>query len=334
MDFRELNLGAQLDEEGFSNKRAVFEDSDDEQEDYELNNAATTQRNSFIPENDNLSGGIMSDDIGFMKRESVMIEISKQSEGQNDSIEYTPDKSTEIINDPEEFNIDDIEGIPYSREGGRPIHHKENKEPLYGITTVAKLLGLSTQAVRNYCDYFEDYLQIQKKESGHRIFTYDDIERIRQLLKTKDEKNLTLEQLKEYLQGPEQFEVVPESQRFETAIERMEQAFELSLKSAISYVIESNSKLLEQKDEETYKMLNGVSEQLKSQDAAINELIEIIKDKKETSDTILSKTIEQLQNSLKDRDQRIEDLIKVSEQQNAKITEYETKKQKKFFGLF
>lgn len=335
MDFRELNLGTQIDEEGFAGKRAVFEDSEEESEGFmKSNTAGVTERDYSIKEQADITEDILSDTVEHEKNETTENVFYKKTEDSDLVLENPATNPVEVVRDTGEFSIEDIEGAPYARTGGRPIHHAEKKEPLYGTTAVAKVLGLSTQAIRNYCDYFEDYLQIQKKESGHRSFTYADIERLRQLVKLKDEKNLTFEQLKEYLKGPEQFEVIPESQRFETAIEKMEQAFEMSLKTAISYVLDSNAKLLEQKDEETQQVLNGVSEQLKSQDAAISQLIEIIKDGQSTSDEKLSKTIDNLQASLKERDERIEELVKLNEQKTSKIIELETKKQKKFFGLF
>jgi len=36
----------------------------------------------------------------------------------------------------------------------------------------------------------------------------------------------------------------------------------------------------------------------------------------------------------KEKDAKIEELIRITEQQNSKITELETKKQKKFLGIF
>jgi len=334
MDFRELHLGTQLDEEVHSGKRAFFEDSDDEQEEFSVNNSIAREKYSSRKEEPASSVQSITNNTTSLETESKSTEVTTGLDTADIPVDTATIISEEVIEDAGEFDINDIEGLPYSRQGGRPIRHKEKKEPLYGTTAVGQMLGLSTQAIRNYCDFFEDYLQIQRKEGGHRSFTYDDIERLRQLINIKDEKNFTFKQLKEYLEGPENFNVIPEAQRFETAIEKMEQVFEMSLKNAISYVVESNSKLLEQKDEETKKMVNGVAEQLKCQDAAISELLEIIKDRQSSTEDELNKTIEKLQDSLKERDKKITELVMMTEQQSARITELETKKQKKFLGLF
>ena len=337
MDFRELHLGTQFDEENSVEKRAFFSDfdDDDELEDYSANRIPAASKNdSPAKKKVNITEDNVIENVNNTKKDSVMTGDYNQNEDSIETTETIPVISEEVIQETGEFDISDIEGIPYAREGGRPIRHKEKKEQLYGSTYVSKTLGLSPQAIRNYCDYFEDYLQIQKKESRHRAFRYEDIERLRQLIKIKDEKNFTFEQLKEFINKPDNFEVIPESQRFESAIEKMEQVFETSLMKAISYVIDSNSKLLEQKDAETAQLISGVSEQLKKQDDTIAQLIEIITDEKKSSDESLSKIIEQLQSTLSERDKRIEDLVKMVEQQNSKIVELETKKQKKFFKLF
>jgi len=244
----------------------------------------------------------------------------------------------EVVEENTEESYDSIEGGPYSRVGGRPIREKKDDLILYGTTDVAKMIGMSTQAIRNYCDYFEDYLQIPRKESGHRSFTQKHVDKLRGLIEIKDKKNLTFEQLKEYLIQPESFDIIPESQKFEVAMDKMQELFENSLRSAMNYISDSNVKMLEEKDAATARVMTEVTEQLKKQDDTIQELLEVIKKDREAEqsekDELLNKTIENLQVSIKERDAKIEELIRITEQQNSKITELETKKQKKFLGIF
>mgnify|MGYP003291535726 CR=1 FL=1 len=260
---------------------------------------------------------------------------------QNDELQSISESATdivEIVDDEAENYYDSIEGGPYFRIDGRPIKKKKEHLVLYGTTDVAKMIGMSPQAIRNYCDYFEDYLQIPRKESGHRSFTQEHVDRLRGLIEIKDKKNLTFEQLKEYLIRPEAFDIVPESQKLEVAMEKMQELFENSLRAAISYISDSNIKLLEQKDAATAKVMSEVTEQLKKQDETITELLDVIKKERieehSEKDELLNETIKNLQDSLKERDAKIEEMIRVTERQNCKITELEAKKQKKFLGIF
>lgn len=96
-------------------------------------------------------------------------EFSDISGEENIQKAHTYNDTASSSDEPEIINsdIEDVEGSSahyFRKQPGRPPKYKEYddipKDMLFGTEYVAQILGLSSQAIRNYCDDFEDFLQI------------------------------------------------------------------------------------------------------------------------------------------------------------------------------
>ena len=66
--------------------------------------------------------------------------------------------------------------------------------PLFTISTAAKMLNISVQTLRLY--EREGLIIPSRKESGHRIYSYTDIERLRCIRESINEKKISIEGIK------------------------------------------------------------------------------------------------------------------------------------------
>lgn len=70
----------------------------------------------------------------------------------------------------------------------------------YRTKQVASMLNVPEQTLRNITTLFEDCLpKIERTESGQRLFSKADIERLRKIFQLKTEKNMTYAQIKDFI---------------------------------------------------------------------------------------------------------------------------------------
>jgi len=70
----------------------------------------------------------------------------------------------------------------------------------YRTKKVANILNVPEQTLRNITTLFEDHLpKIERTESGQRLFTKADIERLRKIFQLKAEKKMTYDQIKDFI---------------------------------------------------------------------------------------------------------------------------------------
>ena len=98
-------------------------------------------------------------------------------------------------NDPEEKEKTDPEA---------PLKGKvEGGSMFYKTGDVAEELHITDQDVRNYAQFFEDVLKIEKTPSGHRRFTRENIDQLASILRLKQENNYTFEQIRDLMRSDE-----------------------------------------------------------------------------------------------------------------------------------
>lgn len=150
-----------------------------------------------------------------------------------------------------------------------------DKSVMYKTQDVSNILGISTQTVRNYLETFENYLDIEKTPGGHRLYTAADIEKLRNIIKLKTERKLTMKQTLEFLQGEDDPDVViSPDKRFEYLTKLLVQ----TVNNAVQDVLESNVLTIEEKNHSTlseYKeIIEEMNVKLDERDAVILKLVE------------------------------------------------------------
>lgn len=136
--------------------------------------------------------------------EDVSAELEKMFRSADDEPE--PEKTDEDIENEE--NIEHFQGEIYEE----PLTDEQLKAlgsengVFYKIGEVAKMLGVSDQVLRNYCMWFDKFLNIQKTKGGQRLFQKKDVERLRVIIKLKNERRFTNEQVTQFLEGKNPYE--------------------------------------------------------------------------------------------------------------------------------
>lgn len=135
--------------------------------------------------------------------EDVSAELEKMFRSADDEPE--PEKIDEGI---ENEDIEHFQGEIYEE----PLTDEQLKAlgsengVFYKIGEVAKMLGVSDQVLRNYCMWFDKFLNIQKTKGGQRLFQKKDIENLRVIIKLKNERRFTNEQVTQFLEGKNPYE--------------------------------------------------------------------------------------------------------------------------------
>lgn len=150
-----------------------------------------------------------------------------------------------------------------------------DKSVLYKTQDVANILGISTQTVRNYLETFEEYLDIEKTPGGHRLYTAADIEKLRNIIKLRNERKLTMKQTLEFLQGEDDPDVViSPDKRFEYLTKLLAQ----TVNNAVQDVLNNNALAIEEKSSSALAEYKGIIEEMNAKlderEAMIEKLLE------------------------------------------------------------
>lgn len=133
----------------------------------------------------------------------------------NKTVEPVPDINDDVdVLDKLDFSLQADEDAENDTESpdSEPIYEGEvTAEPVldeneiaegakYRTKQVANILNVPEQTLRNITTLFEDHLpKIERTESGQRLFTKADIERLRKIFQLKAEKNMTYTQIKDFI---------------------------------------------------------------------------------------------------------------------------------------
>ena len=77
---------------------------------------------------------------------------------------------------------------------GKKLKQIKNDDPVYTISTAADILGISIHTLRMY--EREELILPHKKNSGHRLFSDEDIERIQCIRKAINEQKISIAAIK------------------------------------------------------------------------------------------------------------------------------------------
>lgn len=210
-------------------------------------------------------------------------------------------------------------------EGSSFEEYKDGLEKgiYYKTKDVAIKLGMSEQTIRNYCQVFDEYLNIIKTPSGHRLFSAIDIERLKGIIQIKNEKGISLEQTYDLLTNESDPDtlLLPEK-RLEFFMKMIEESVEEAVMAGISKgmnLIAENQTL---QIEETNGMLEQMKSEIEKKDAMIEELIRQNKEYLEK--------VENLENSTQDY---LNEISQKNEKNHQELLNnmQELNKKKKFF---
>ena len=271
-------------------------------------------------------------------------EFSDISGEENTQKAHTYNSTASSSDEPEIINsdIEDVEGSSahyFRKQPGRPPKYKEYddipKDMLFGTEYVAQILGLSSQAIRNYCDDFEDFLHIRRKETGHRQFTQEDINNLRRIIKIKDERNFTVKQMKAYLENPTDNAMVPDEVKMEQLLLKVKESVNETVLQLLSEIKEQNTLALEDKNNainEASEKISEMTSEIAKQKERIIEIENLLKHQSEENAVI----IDELKKSNELKESEISELLKNSKTQLEQLEAIkdQTKAKKKFLGIF
>ena len=152
----------------------------------------------------------------------------------------------------------------------------------YRTKDVANILDVTEQTVRNNASFFEDYLDIEKKSSGHRRYTKQAIDKLRLIFQLKNEKNFTNEQVIEYLQGDSKdFTALSPDQKLDMVLMMITKTISEVMEQTANNLTETNQKMLEQQNDlynenlkENTELIRQLTEKLTEKDDYISSLRE------------------------------------------------------------
>lgn len=255
-----------------------------------------------------------------------------------EDVEYIKDSTSE------DDVSSSIEGIPYSREfqgNPRTKNKKAMSEITFGTEYVAKELGVSAQAIRNYVEDYNEFLGIEYSPTGRRIFHLEQIEKLRNIMQIKEERGYTTARMQAYLRDPDnEKKVASPEERMEEMFGKMQLAMQQSMmesmRSFAGELIENNAKLLEMKESINNQIVDELKEQVIDQGKAISELLDIVKnqamDDKKYEDSL--RVIEELKASIQQKDKNLEELTETIKKQKDEYEYLQKTTRKKIFGVF
>lgn len=183
---------------------------------------------------------------------------------------------SDIIEDIDDFEPDNEE---ISEDDSHVTGEVEGHGIYYKTKDVAKELGISVQDVRNYDKMFEEFLNVERTPSGHRLFTREYIDKMASILELKRINGYTFEQTKEAL-STDEGQVLSERnemERLHKLLELMTSRIELTgkeIKNAVRSEVEqvlsdTTQKLLTDSSEHN----NETLEELRKQNAELKQAV-------------------------------------------------------------
>lgn len=257
---------------------------------------------------------------------------------ESEIVEETDDNTSYINEDNDD--IDDIVGGPYQRKHAGKYKVDTDSIPkdiTFGTEYVAQIFGMSSQAIRNYSTEFEEYLGITKKESGHRRFTQESIDKLRRIIELKDSRGFTVAQVKEYLSNPNPVALKTEEEKYQDMLNAISVKIGEAVSNAMSAYVEQSKLLIEDKDNQSNAIISSLQEQIASQNDLINELRTEIANSQSSQGTLndaLSKKIDDFMESSSEKDKQIAELMRLTDEKDKQIAELMQKSKKKFLGIF
>ena len=270
--------------------------------------------------------------------EEDIVRVENKETNPDDYIEYVKDTVDES-----EIHSS-IEGMPYSREfqgNPRTKNKKAMSEITFGTEHVAKELGVSAQAIRNYVEDYNEFLDIEFSPTGRRIFRLEQIEKLRNIMQVKEERGYTTARMKAYLRDPDnEKKVASPEERMEEMFGKMQLAMQQSMMESMrtfaGELLENNTKLLEMRESMSAQIVDELKEQVIDQGKALSELLDLVKsqsmDDRKYEESL--KVIEELKDSILQKDKKLDELTDTIKKQKEEYDILQKTTRKKIFGLF
>lgn len=220
--------------------------------------------------------------------------------------EYTA-PSTEKILDPEpEKTVQEPESKPNKE---KPHVEVVGEGISYRTREVAEELGISEQEVRNYSQYFSEFLDIDKTASGHRRFSRDNIEKLASILQLKRNNGYTIEQTKAALATEEGEIMVAKDEP-----ERLKKLMEWTLGQMQDIVKAEVSTALKEQSE-ALNLLGTNAEQARlEQKEEDQKVISELQEQVETSTEAIKRMSDKMDQLIKEKDAKIQELMAQNEE--------------------
>ena len=205
----------------------------------------------------------------------------------------------------------------------------EGGSVFYKTGDVAEELNITDQDVRNYAQFFEDILKIEKTPSGHRRYTRENIDKLASILRLKQENNYTFEQIRDLLRSDEG-KIVTAGDDLSRLRELMSWTLtQMStiVKSEVSFVLSEKELMIEDKySKENAALLEDKEKREKELDEIKSEL-ENLKEEK----LGVQKQIEEIKEETSQKDREISSLQEENEKMRKQLEEYAKKKWYQFW---
>lgn len=119
-----------------------------------------------------------------------------------DDVEHIDDSSVEIF----DTNIDEDETGEIIK--GLNIDSVVPDDMEFGSNAVARALGVTTQSIRNYCNTYAKFLDIETTKSGTRRYRMKDIRKLHRIISIKNDRGYTTQQMLSFLENDGKEEII------------------------------------------------------------------------------------------------------------------------------
>lgn len=197
----------------------------------------------------------------------------------------------------------------------------------YRTKQVASMLNVPEQTLRNITTLFEDCLpKIERTESGQRLFSKADIERLRKIFQLKTEKNMTYAQIKDFIDKDSGKVIMAMTEEEKTAalITAITNQLQLSMQEQLTSV--------------AHLLVDEIRESGRGQQDLLHDLLLEADNANNSEKEQYLHEIQRLEEKLDERDKQMEllqaELSQIREENAQKNQLILEKLEKKRFGLF
>lgn len=288
------------------------------------------RRQHFSPQPENSSD---YPKVTIETEESKEDDISEEKEVSLESEKeiYNGGNENKIYNSQEEDTVEQINpsNVTVEREkiDDETINNAGGMNTVkYRTKDVANILDVTEQTVRNNAAFFEQYLNIEKKTSGHRRYTKESIDKLRLIFQLKNEKKFTNEQVIEYLQGDStDYTSLSPEKKLDMVLMMVSQTVTQVMEETAEKITQSSQKMIDQQND-TYtenlkqntELIKQLSEKLSQKEDAISLLKEDKEELLRQNEEFKRQLLEIQKQTSDSQSQIIEELEKLKEQPQKK----------------
>ena len=121
--------------------------------------------------------------------------ITPEKVAATDDVEYIDDSSIEVF---DTSNVDEETGEILR---GLNVDSVVPDDMEFGSNAVARALGVTTQSIRNYCNTYAKFLDIETTKNGTRRYRMKDIRKLHKIISVKSDRGYTTQQMLSFLEN-------------------------------------------------------------------------------------------------------------------------------------